>query len=88
MGIERVIENMKRQGAGPPDRVSTRILVAHVGDTAKVEAMRLCARLRQEGTSAVLGPSERGLRSQLRYASSIKATHAVIIGRTRSKRAW
>ena len=60
MGIERVIENMKRQGAGPPDRVSTRILVAHVGDTAKVEAMRLCARLRQEGTSRGSGAFREG----------------------------
>jgi histidyl-tRNA synthetase len=30
--------------------------------------------------TAVLGPAGRGLRSQLRYASSIDATHAIILG--------
>ena len=35
--------------------------------------------IRKSGGTAVMGPS-RGLRSQLRYASSINADYAVIIG--------
>ena len=80
MGIERVIVNMKRQGAVVPDQPGTKVLVAHLGDAARLRAIRLCSQLRQGGKAALLGPSGRSLRSQLRYASSIKATHAVIIG--------
>ena len=80
MGIERVIANLKSQEVAVPDHLGTKVLVAHVGDAAKLEAMRLCSRLRQGGTAAILGPPGRGLRSQLRYASSINATHAVIMG--------
>ena len=80
MGVERVLANLKRQEVSFPDRGGTKVLVAHVGDAGKLEAMRLSSRLRQAGTEAVLGPSERSLRSQLRYASSLGCTHAVIIG--------
>ena len=80
MGIERVIVNLKRQEVAAPGYLGTKVLVAHVGDTAKLEAMRLCSRLREAGMAAVPGPSGRSLRSQLRYASSHNATHAVIIG--------
>ena len=80
MGIERVVVNLKRQEVSIPDLTGTKVVVAHVGDAAKIEAIRLCSRLRRGTTAAVMGPSGRSLRSQLRYASSINATHAVIMG--------
>lgn len=80
MGLDRVIANLKRQEATVPDYRGTKVLVAHVGDAAKVEAMKITSNLRRLGTSAIPGPTGRGLRSQLRYAASINATHAVIIG--------
>jgi histidyl-tRNA synthetase len=80
MGIERVIENLKRQEAPVPDYLGTRVLVAHLGDAAREQAVKLSSDLRQAGVPAVMGPAGRGLRSQLRYAASIQSTHAVIIG--------
>ena len=80
MGIERVIANLKRQELPLPDDLGTKVLVAHVGDAARQEAVRLSSKLRQAGVAAVLGPVGRGLRSQLRYASAVSATHAIIIG--------
>ena len=80
MGVERVIANVKRQDVEVSECRKTKVLVAHVGDAAKREAMKVASKLRKEGSAAVLGPAGRGLRSQLRYASSIEATHAVIIG--------
>ena len=80
MGIERVISNLKRQEIAIPDDDSTKVLVAHLGGAARLEATKLASRLRQAGLSTVLGPTGRSLRSQLRYASSIKATHALILG--------
>ena len=80
MGIERVIGDLKRQEVVMSDQVDTKVVVAHVGDAAKLEAMKLASQLRQAGMAAILGPTDRSLRSQLRYASSMKATHAVIMG--------
>ena len=60
--------------------MATKVLVAHVGDEAKEAAFGLSSDMRSRGLAAVLAPSGRGLRAQMRYASSIKATHAVIIG--------
>ena len=80
MGIERVLRNLKRQKH--PERVDSekRVLVAHMGDDAKEAGLALCSDLRRGGLAAVLAPSQRSLKSQLRYASGIEATHAVIIG--------
>ena len=79
MGMERVIENLKRQEVPVPDPERTKVLVAHMGDPAKAEAALLASQLRRAGVASLMGPS-RGLRSQLRYANSSNCTHAVIIG--------
>ena len=77
---ERVLRDLKRQKH--PERVDSekRVLVAHMGDDAKEAGLALCSDLRRGGLAAVLAPSQRSLKSQLRYASGIEATHAVIIG--------
>ena len=74
-----MVTEAKRRGTLTlPDRQMT-VLVAHIGDAAKASGFQLASELRRAGIAAVLGPP-RGLRSQLRYATSIDATHAVIIG--------
>ena len=80
MGIERVISSLKRQEMSVDDSHQTRVLVASLGDAARLEGMRLSSKLRRAGISAVLAPADRSLRSQLRYANHIQATHAVILG--------
>ena len=79
-GIERIILNLEAQAVAAPGSPGTKVLVAHVGDEAKEAAFGLSSEMRSRGLTAVLAPSGRGLRAQMRYASSIKATHAVIIG--------
>ena len=80
MGIERVIVNLKRQDVPVPDERRTKVLVAHIGDAARRAAVPLSSELRRAGVASLVGPAARGLRSQLRYASSVDATHALIIG--------
>ena len=80
MGIERVLKDLERQEASVPTHNRTKVLVAHVGEEPKSAALALCSELRREGVSTVLASSGRSLKSQLRYASAIDATHAVIIG--------
>ena len=79
MGLERVIDNLKRENIPPPQINSTLFLIAHMGTPAKTEAIKLASQIRSRGCRTVIGPS-RGLKSQLRYANSIKASHCIIIG--------
>ena len=80
MGVERIVANLERRQAPVPEGTDTKVLVAHVGEAALVEGMKLATKLRAAGVAAVLGPASRSLKSQLRYASSMDASHAVIIG--------
>ena len=74
-----MIENLKHQNIIPHNANPSVTLVAHIGDQARMEAVKIASQIRQPGGSAIIGPS-RGLRSQLRYASSLEASHVVIIG--------
>lgn len=79
MGVERLIAEAKSRDSLPAPTRPTTALVAHIGDAAKESAFQLASELRRAGIRAVLAPP-RGLRSQLRYAGSIDASHAVILG--------
>ena len=78
MGIERVVANLPEE-AGRSSEVALKVVVSHVGDPARREAVKAASDIRSAGLAAVVAPS-RGLRSQLRYSTSIDATHVVIIG--------
>ena len=80
LGVERVLAAIREKEEPIARDVRTKVMVAHMGDEARSAGMLLCAELRAGGVVAVLGPAGRSLKSQLRYASSIRATHAVIIG--------
>ena len=79
MGIERVIENVKRLSVNFSGNPTLSIMFAHVGEKAKKETIRLSSQIRQLGKETFVGPS-RGLRSQMRYASHMNASHVIIIG--------
>jgi histidyl-tRNA synthetase len=79
MGIERVIENIKRLGIIIAADSKLNIMFAYMGELAKKESIRLSSEIRQLGGEAFVGPS-RGLRSQMRYASNMNASHTIIIG--------
>ena len=54
-------------------------MVAHIGNEAKLEAIKLASLIRSNGGNSLVAPS-RGLKSQLKYAVHIKATEVIIIG--------
>lgn len=80
LGIERVLLAIPRDDESITKIAGNKIIVAHMGDESKSAGVKLCSELRRAGIAAVLAPPGRSLKSQLRYASSIRATHAVIIG--------
>ncbi len=79
-GVERIILNLQEQKIPAPADAGTKVLLAHLGPDAKKFALVLGSDLRSRGVPAILAPAGRSLKAQLRYASSVSATHAVIIG--------
>ncbi len=79
MGIERVLANIKRGDAGFDDD-AVKVIVVALGAESAAAGVGLSSKLRRNGVPAIMGPADRSLKSQMRYASSIRATHAVIIG--------
>lgn len=79
IGLERVIENLKLQNISPETTAKPLVMITHLGESAKLESVKLASQIRLAGGSAAVGPS-RGLKSQLRYAAAAKASYAVIIG--------
>ncbi len=80
LGIERVLVAIPSDDESITKIAGNKIIVAHMGDESKSAGVKLCSELRRAGIAAVLAPPGRSLKSQLRYASFIRATHAVIIG--------
>ncbi len=79
-GVERIIINLKRQGVETPGAARVNALVAFLGDDGRRAALALTSALRGASVSAVMAPSGRSLKAQLRYAGSIGAEHALILG--------
>ncbi len=79
-GIERMILNLKKQGITAPAPPGLRALIAYMGDTGREAAIKLAARLRQEGISAVCTLGEKSLKAQLRQANALNVPYTLIIG--------
>jgi histidyl-tRNA synthetase len=80
MGIERIILNLKKQKIRVPVLPSLKVLVTNVGEEAREESIKLAARLRQAGISAVAAVGGKSLKSQMRQANSLGVRYTVIIG--------
>lgn len=79
-GIERLILNIKTQGIEVPSADKPSLFVASVGELARGEALKLAARLREEGISVIIAYGDKSLKSQLRQANTMGVKYTVIIG--------
>ena len=80
VGIERIILVMKDLEVEVPPLPGLAVYLAHLGQRAKREELRLLDALRRAGVAAWIALGERGLRSQLREAGKRGARYAVIVG--------
>ena len=80
IGIERTILNLKKQDIAVPPLPRPQVFVAYLGSQAKDEAIKLAARLRQDGIGVIEAVGSKSLKAQLRQANNLKARYAVIIG--------
>jgi len=67
-GIERIILNLKKQNIPIPPLPRPQVFIAHVGDEAKDEAIKLALTLRKNGISVIEAVGNKSLKAQLRQA--------------------
>ncbi|MFC1991773.1 histidine--tRNA ligase [Chloroflexota bacterium] len=79
-GIERVILNLKEQEAAIPSVIKPQVFIAHIGDEAGDEAIKLASELRRAGIAVIAAIGGRSLKAQLRQANNLVVSHTVIIG--------
>ncbi len=79
-GIERIILNIKNQNVTIPPLPKPQVFIAHVGNEAKDEAIKLAFRLRQAGIGVIEAIGSKSLKAQLRQANNLGVHHTVIIG--------
>jgi len=80
MGIERIILNLKEQAIPIPPLPRPQVFIAHIGEEARDEAIKLASRLRQSGIGIIMGTGNKSLKAQLRQANNLGVRYAVIIG--------
>jgi histidyl-tRNA synthetase len=77
-GIERLIINLQESGVELPDDAGPEVYAAHVGEGTEDAALKLSYDLRSNGIATVMAFGQRGLKPQLRAASSSGAPIAAI----------
>ncbi len=79
-GMERIVLNLENRGIGVPPAEKPAVFIACLGGSARLEAVKLAAALREAGTAVISSSGERSLKAQLRHANAAGAKYAAIIG--------
>ncbi len=80
VGIERIILSLKKQNIPIPPLPKPQVFIAHMGDDAKDEVVKLASSLRRVGIGVIEAIGSKSLKAQLRQANTLGVRHAVIIG--------
>ncbi len=79
-GMERIVLNLINQGIAVPPAEKPAVFIACMGGNARVEAVKLAAKMRDAGIAVISSSGERSLKAQLRHANAAGASYAAIIG--------
>ena len=79
-GVERIILNLKKQEVPIPSPAPPAVFLAYLGQEAKERALEYASQLRRAGVGVVLASDDRSLKAQLRQASRLQASFALILG--------
>jgi len=80
LGIERVIEAMKRQEIVPHAKSKPKVFFVVIGDQAKKSALKLMNQLRSSGVAVVEVVGKKTLKAQLKIAERMNITLALLLG--------
>jgi histidyl-tRNA synthetase len=78
--MERVVLNLKKLKIAVPDLTVPPVFIAHLGDEARLEAMKLASVLRKDDIATIMASGDRSLKGQLRQANSLGCNYVAIIG--------
>ena len=81
LGLDRLVEVLKRAGKLPSLRTATRVFVAAASDDVRGEALKVAMKLRAEGVPCEVDLMSRRLDRQLKYADAKGIPFALIVGR-------
>jgi histidyl-tRNA synthetase len=79
-GLERIILNLKEEKTEIAESPKPAAFIAHLGEEAKVEAMKIASALRKDGISIITATGDKSLRGQMRQANSLGVARALILG--------
>lgn len=79
-GIERIVISLQHLGVTPPEPPAPRVMLAYLGEPAKVAAIRLVEGLRRAGLETLLAFGDRSLKAQLKSADRAAVAYTVILG--------
>ncbi len=86
LGIDRNVLTMKVQGLSVPPLPVPRVMVLHLGEAARRQAVQVTDSLRSAGIDVWLAFGQRGLKSQLREAGKRNISYTVILAEDELKR--
>ncbi len=80
-GVERIIQELKRQNVTPPAEAKTRVFVVYFDKTEEQKnlAVRITSELRHAGIKTEMSYGDRSRKAQMKQANSSDATYAVLI---------
>jgi histidyl-tRNA synthetase len=79
-GIERMILNLDRQGLEVAEDSARPVVIVHRGAEGLDHGLGLAAELRSAGHPALVAPTGKSMRAQMRYASATAARFTLVIG--------
>lgn len=80
MGVERILAVLEKQQIIVEQDEDNKVLVAALGEKARLEGFKLLSELRQAGIPALIDLLGRGLKSQMKYADREKVRYVLILG--------
>ncbi|HEX4204872.1 MAG TPA: histidine--tRNA ligase [Ktedonobacteraceae bacterium] len=82
MGVERVIQEIKRQGIVPPPEPAPCAFVVYFSKTPEMKnaAVQLTAELRRVGIKAEMSYGDRSGKAQMKQSNNSGATYALLLG--------
>lgn len=80
IGIERLMLLLENTGTEMPEAQKCELYIAPMGESAKLKAMEICAKLREDGFFVQTDISSKGLKAQMKYADKTGSLYSMVIG--------
>ena len=80
LGIERIIEALKKEEVKIKKRALIDVYIAFQGERGQIESIKLSKELRKKGIKTFLNISQRNLSGQFRHADRLNARFTLVLG--------